>query len=494
MTIRQLRNYIDGRFEDGASTFDKHSPVDHALIAQAHEASREQVDRAVAAAHRALPAWAALPVGQRTDHLLALADGIDRRFDDFLRAEIGDTGKPVSWASQIDIPRGAANFRTFAELARTLDMESYMTDTPDGRQALNYAYRKPLGVVGVISPWNLPLLLLTWKVAPALAFGNTVIMKPSEVTPSTATLLAEVAHEAGLPPGVLNLTHGFGPGSAGEFITTHPDIDGITFTGESATGAAIMRAVAPGVKPVSFELGGKNAALVFADADFEAAVGGTARSVFANCGQVCLCTERVYVQRPIYERFVAALAERARALRIGWPNDADTGMGPLVSREHREKVLSYFALAREEGATVVTGGGVPVFGDARDAGAYVQPTLWTGLPESALHQGRSVRPGLPRGAVRHRGRGHPPGQRHPLRPGRRRLDPGPDPRPSRRAGDEGRAGVGQLLVPARPAHAVRRQRPVGHRPRRRPPFAAFLYRAHQRLHQAVMHNASKDTP
>ena len=199
MTIRQLRNYIDGRFEDGASTFDKHSPVDHALIAQVHEASREQVDRAVAAARRALPAWAALPVAARTDQLLALADGITRRFDDFLQAEIGDTGKPVSWASQIDIPRGAANFRAFAELARTLDMESYMTDTPDGRQALNYAYRKPLGAVGVISPWNLPLLLLTWKVAPALAFGNTVIMKPSEVTPSTATLLAEVAHEVGLP-------------------------------------------------------------------------------------------------------------------------------------------------------------------------------------------------------------------------------------------------------------------------------------------------------
>lgn len=182
---------------------------------------------------------------------------------------------------------------------------------------------------------------------------------------------------------MLNLTHGFGPGSAGEFITTHPDIDGITFTGESATGAAIMRAVAPGVKPVSFELGGKNAALVFADADFEAAVDGTARSVFANCGQVCLCTERVYVERPIYERFVAALAERARALRIGWPGDPQTGMGPLVSREHRDKVLAYFALAREEGATVVTGGGVPMFGDARDAGAYVEPTIWTGLPETA---------------------------------------------------------------------------------------------------------------
>ena len=383
MTIRQLRNYIDGRFEDGASTFDKHSPVDGRRVAQVHEAGREQVERALRAAQRALPAWAALPVAERTDYLLALADGIERRFDDFLQAEIGDTGKPVGWAGKIDIPRGAANFRTFAELARTLDMESYMTDTPDGGQALNYAYRKPLGVVGVISPWNLPLLLLTWKVAPALAFGNTVIMKPSEVTPSTATLLAEVAGEAGLPAGVLNLVHGFGPGSAGEFITTHPDIDGITFTGESSTGATIMRAVAPGVKPVSFELGGKNAALVFADADFEAAVDGVTLSVFANCGQVCLCTERVYVERPIYERFVQALAERARGLRIGWPLEPDTEMGPLVSREHREKVLSYFELARQEGATVVAGGGVPEFGDARDQGAYVQPTIWTGLPEHA---------------------------------------------------------------------------------------------------------------
>lgn len=161
MTIRQLRNYIDGRFEDGVSTFDKRSPVDGRLIARVHEAGRDQVDRALRAAQRALPAWAALPVAARTDHLLALADGISRRFDDFLRAEIGDTGKPVGWAGEIDIPRGAANFRAFAELARTLDMESYMTDTPDGRQALNYAYRKPLGVVGVISPWNLPLLLLT---------------------------------------------------------------------------------------------------------------------------------------------------------------------------------------------------------------------------------------------------------------------------------------------------------------------------------------------
>jgi len=383
MPTKTLRNFIGGRFEDGIRTFDKLNPANGELIARVHEAGRDQVDAAVTAARRALPAWAAMSVKQRTDYLYALADGIERRFDDFLEAEIGDTGKPVGWARQIDIPRGAANFRAFAEIARTLDMESYMTDTPDGRQALNYAYRKPLGVVGVISPWNLPLLLFTWKVAPALAFGNTVVAKPSEVTPSTATLLAEVALEVGLPEGVFNLVHGFGPNSAGEFITTHEDIDGVTFTGESATGAAIMKAVAPGVKPVSFELGGKNAALVFEDADFDQAVAGVANSVFANCGQVCLCTERVYVQRPIFDRFVQALKREAEKLVLGRPMDPATTMGPLVSHEHREKVLSYMRLAVEEGATVVTGGGVPQFGDERDNGAYIQPTIWTGLPETA---------------------------------------------------------------------------------------------------------------
>ena len=236
---------------------------------------------------------------------------------------------------------------------------------------------------------------------------------------------------------MLNLTHGFGPGSAGEFITTHPDIDGITFTGESATGAAIMRAVAPGVKPVSFELGGKNAALVFADADFEAAVDGTARSVFANCGQVCLCTERVYVEHPIYERFVAALAERARALRVGWPGDPQTDMGPLVSREHRDKVLAYFALAREERHRRHRRRRTHVRRRPRRRRLRGTDHLDRPARKRALHQGGSVRPGLPRGAVRHRGRSHPPGQRQPLRPGRRRLDPEPDARPPRGAVDEG---------------------------------------------------------
>jgi aminomuconate-semialdehyde/2-hydroxymuconate-6-semialdehyde dehydrogenase len=255
--------------------------------------------------------------------------------------------------------------------------------TADGRGALNYSVRKPLGVVGVISPWNLPMLLLTWKVAPALASGNAVVAKPSEETPGSAALLAEVMHQAGIPAGVFNLVHGFGPDSAGEFLTTHPDVDAITFTGESATGSAIMRAAADNVKALSFELGGKNAAIVFDDADMDAALDGTIRSVFSNCGQVCLCSERVYVHEARFDEFVGRLKERAANIRIGWPQDAETEIGPLISTAHREKVLSYYQLARDEGATFETGGGVPRFGDERDNGAWIEPTVLTGLSETA---------------------------------------------------------------------------------------------------------------
>ena len=209
-----------------------------------------------------------------------------------------------------------------------------------------------------------------------------MVAKPSEETPSTATLLAEVMHEAGIPPGVFNLVHGFGANSTGDWLVSHPDIDAITFTGESSTGSAIMRAASEGVKPLSFELGGKNAAIVFADADFEAAVAGTMRSVFSNCGQVCLCSERVYVERPIFDSFVAELAQRAKALKVGRPHDG-ADMGPLISHQHRDKVLGYYRLAVEEGATIVTGGGVPSFGDERDGGAFVEPTILTGLADDA---------------------------------------------------------------------------------------------------------------
>ena len=349
-----------------------------------HEAGKTEVDAAVAAAQAALDGpWGRMTVNERTDLLNKVADEITRRFDEFLDAECADTGKPKSLASHIDIPRGAANFKIFADVIKNAPTEAFEMPTPDGRGALNYAVRRPVGVVGVVCPWNLPLLLMTWKVGPALACGNTVVVKPSEETPQTAALLGEVMNAAGIPPGVYNVVHGFGPGSAGEFVTTHPGVDAITFTGETRTGEAIMKAAAHGARPVSLEMGGKNAAIVFADCDFDAAIEGTLRSAFVNCGQVCLGTERVYVERPIFDKFVAALKHGAEAMKVGLPGDATTSMGPLISKEHQAKVLSYYQLALEEGATVVTGGGVPDMGADYAGGAWVQPTIWTGLPESA---------------------------------------------------------------------------------------------------------------
>lgn len=379
-----FRNFVGGEFVGTGQRFPDVNPADGTTVAEVTEADRSLVDRAVDAARAALRGeWGRMPIAQRAALLRRVADGIERRFDAFVEAEVADTGKPASVARSLDVPRGAANFRIFADLIASVGIEAFHTETPDGAGAINYAVRRPLGVVAVISPWNLPLLLLTWKLAPALACGNAVVAKPSEETPGTATLLAEVMAEAGVPAGVFNLVHGFGPESTGEFLTTHPGIDAVTFTGESGTGSAIMRAAAETVKPISFELGGKNAAIVFADADFDAAVEGTARSVFSNCGQVCLCTERVYVERPLFERFVGALAEKARSLRLGWPTEPDTTMGPLISRAHQEKVLSYYALARREGAEAVVGGGVPSFGDRRDGGSWIEPTVFVGLPESA---------------------------------------------------------------------------------------------------------------
>ncbi|MFC0531754.1 2-hydroxymuconic semialdehyde dehydrogenase [Phytohabitans kaempferiae] len=383
MTIA-LRNFVDGAYVDGVGAFDKISPVDGQVTATVHEAGRAQVDAAVAAARRALDGpWGRTTVGERAALLRRIADRVEERFEEFVAAEVRDTGKPVAQARQLDVARAVANFRSFADTVSAHGLDSFLTELPDGQRALNYAVAQPLGVVAVIVPWNLPLLLLTWKVAPALACGNAVVVKPSEETPSTATLLAEVMAEAGLPAGVYNVVHGFGPGSAGELLTTHDGIDGVTFTGESATGSAIMRAVAPAVRPVSFELGGKNAALVFADADLERTVEGLARSVFTNTGQVCLCTERVYVQRPVYDEVTAGLVARAAALRLGRPERPETTTGPLISVAHREKVRSYLDLAREEGAEVLTGGGVPDLGADLAGGAWIEPTLWAGLDNTA---------------------------------------------------------------------------------------------------------------
>ena len=382
--VKVIQNYIDGKYVRGIREFSDVNPADGSVIAQVGEADRELVDQAVQAARRALHGeWGRQGIRDRVARLQKVAEAIDARLDEFVAAEVADTGKPVTLASRLDVPRAAANFRVFADVIKTASLESFQTETPDGKSALNYAIRKPLGVVAVITPWNLPLLLLTWKVAPALACGNTVVVKPSEETPATATLLAQVMQEAGIPDGVYNVVHGFGPNSAGEFLTQHPDVNAVTFTGESQTGAAIMKTVAASVKPVSFELGGKNAAIVFSDCDFEEAINGLGDAAFLNTGQVCLCAERIYVERTIFDRFVDALKHKAESLRIGSPLEKTTDLGPLISKQHREKVLGYFRLAREAGATTVTGGGVPQFGNALDYGFYVQPTIYTGLAESA---------------------------------------------------------------------------------------------------------------
>src|SRR5579863_3702225 len=370
--VKSILNYIDGQLVRGKRDFPDVNPADGSTIAEVSEADSDLVDQAVGAARKALRGeWGRIGVRDRAALLHNIADAIEERFDCFVAAEVADTGKPVALASKLDVPRAAANFRVFADLIKTAGLESFQTETPDGKSALNYAIRKPLGVVGIITPWNLPLLLLTWKVAPALACGNSVVVKPSEETPATATLLAEVMKEAGIPDGVYNVVHGFGPNSAGEFLARHPDVNAVTFTGESQTGAAIMKTVAASVKPVSFELGGKNAAIVFADCDFEEAVDGVSEAVFLNTGQVCLCAERVYVERAMFGRFVEALKRKAENLRIDSPLENSTDLGPLISMQHREKVLSYYRLARAEGATVVTGGGVPEFGSALDRGFYV---------------------------------------------------------------------------------------------------------------------------
>jgi aminomuconate-semialdehyde/2-hydroxymuconate-6-semialdehyde dehydrogenase len=384
--MKQILNFIDGTHTAGQSgkSFRKVNPIDGSLIGMVAEAGRTDIDAAVAAARAALDGpWGSMSVAQRVDLLYGVADGIQKRFDEFLEAEIADTGKPYHLAAHLDIPRGAANFKIFADVVKNVPTEFFEMTTPDNKTALNYALRRPKGVVAVICPWNLPLLLMTWKVGPALACGNTVVVKPSEETPSTATLLGEVMNQVGVPRGVYNVVHGFGPGSAGEFLTTHAGVNAITFTGETRTGAAILKAAADGIKATSMELGGKNPAIIFADADMDAVMAGLKRSVFENTGQVCLGTERIYVERPLFNEVVQRLKAVAESLKPGRPHDDGSNFGPLISVEHRDKVLSYYALAKEQGATIVSGGGIPEMPGELQGGSWIEPTIWTGLPETA---------------------------------------------------------------------------------------------------------------
>ena len=373
-----LANHIDGRATEpiDGTYLDDIDPATGGVHALVPASEAADVALAVAAGKRAFPGWSATPAAERSRILLRIADALEMRLEAFVRAESIDSGKPVRLARSLDIPRAVANLRFFATAILHTGSDLFATDD----RALNYTLRRPRGVAGLISPWNLPLYLFTWKIAPAIATGNTVVAKPSELTPWTAALLAELTAEQGLPPGVLNVVHGLGA-SAGAAIVDHPDVPAISFTGGTATGAIIARTAGPVFKKLSLELGGKNATVVFADVDLDEVMPGIVRSAFENQGEICLCGSRLFVEAPIYDRFVAAFATAVGRLRMGDPLEDATEQGALVSAAHREKVESYIELARELGGEIVTGGGRPAGLPARVAdGFFVQPTVVTGLP------------------------------------------------------------------------------------------------------------------
>ncbi|WP_078392571.1 aldehyde dehydrogenase [Shouchella patagoniensis] len=373
------KNYINGQYKDAVSSkiFENINPATEEVLGTVAEGSKEDVDLAVKAARRALNGrWKTMPLAERSKIIRRIGDIILERQEELANLEALDTGKPVSLANKIDIPRAAYNFHFFADYMTTLGTEAYQQDD----QALHYALRKPVGVIGMINPWNLPLLLLTWKLAPCLAAGNTAVMKPAEWTPMTATVLAEICTEAGVPDGVVNLVHGFGPGSAGEAISQHEDVDAITFTGETSTGTAIMKSAADTLKKLSYELGGKNPNIIFADSNLDEVVETTIKSSFINQGEVCLCGSRIYVERPAYDEFLEKFVAKTKELKVGDPFADDTNVGAMVSKAHYEKVLSYMAIAKEDGGTILTGG-KKAEGFAK--GFFLEPTIVVGLDRQA---------------------------------------------------------------------------------------------------------------
>lgn len=374
--MEHLHNYIGGRLipPQSGRFLDNVNPATGQVYSLIPDSDAADVAQAVAAAQQAFPDWAAAPAETRFRILNRIADLIEADLENFALAESNDSGKPISVARSVDIPRAVSNFRFFATAAMQFASEAH----PMPGQAVNYTLRQPLGTVGCISPWNLPLYLFTWKIAPALASGNCVVGKPSELTPMTAFLLAKVCIEAELPAGVLNIVHGLGP-SAGQAIVEHPSVKAISFTGGTATGRHIAATAAPMFKKLSLELGGKNPSIVFADCDFEQAVSTAVRSAFSNNGQICLCGSRLYVQRPIYERFRDELVRRVSALRVGDPLVSESDLGALVSRSHWEKVQAYLRLAREEGGRVLCGG-EPFQPEGRCSdGFFLAPSIIEGL-------------------------------------------------------------------------------------------------------------------
>jgi aminomuconate-semialdehyde/2-hydroxymuconate-6-semialdehyde dehydrogenase len=380
MSDLKICNFIDGELVEPMSGkyVDNIEPATGKAYSQVPDSDSRDVDAAVAAAEKAFGEWSHTPADKRSRILLRIADLIERDLEKFARAESIDTGKPISLARTLDIPRAAANFRFFATAILHTENEAHVTDG----LAFNYTLRQPRGIAGLISPWNLPLYLLSWKIGPAIACGNTAIAKPSELTPMTAYLLGEIVREAGLPKGVLNIVQGTGP-NVGAAITSHPKINTISFTGGTVTGRKVAEAGAPLFKKISLELGGKNPNIVFADADLDAALTGSVRSSFANQGQVCLCGSRVFVERPIYQDFVARFIDQTSKLKQGDPLDESTEQGAIVNKTQLEKVKFYVELAQKEGGKIALGGSAPQAPNARCRdGYFFQPTVITDLPVS----------------------------------------------------------------------------------------------------------------
>ncbi|MEP6811297.1 MAG: aldehyde dehydrogenase family protein, partial [Chthoniobacterales bacterium] len=373
-----ILNYIGGQFlaPNAGQYLDNIEPATGKPYSRVPDSDASDVELAVAAAEKAFLSWLRTPAEERSRILLRIVALIERDLEKLARAESIDTGKPLSLARNLDIPRAASNFRFFATAILHTENEAHVTDG----LAFNYTLRQPRGIAGLISPWNLPLYLLSWKIAPAIACGNTAVAKPSELTPMTAYLLCEICREAGLPDGVLNIVHGTGP-KVGQAITAHPKVTTISFTGGTVTGRKVAETCAPMFKKVSLELGGKNPNIIFADADLDAAINGSLRSSFANQGQVCLCGSRVFVERPVYDQFVSRFVEKAGQLKQGDPLEADTDQGAIVSQLQLDKVKFYVDLAQKEGGKIALGGHAPEKVNDRCAGGYFfPPTIITDLP------------------------------------------------------------------------------------------------------------------
>ncbi len=374
--MEKLANFIDGKYVAPikGQYIDNFEPATGKVYSLIPNSDEDDVQMAVNAAEKAFPIWSKMSTEERSAILVRLSEGIAARMDEFVQAESKDNGKPVSLAAHVDIPRAVSNFHFFATAITHFSSESHYMDGI----GVNFTLRKPLGIVGCISPWNLPLYLFSWKIAPALAAGNCVIAKPSEITPYTAYLLGKVAKEAGMPDGVLNILHGLG-GSVGDAIVKHPKIKAISFTGGTKTGEYIARTAAPMFKKLSLELGGKNPNIIFADCNFEEMLSTTLRSSFANQGQICLCGSRIFIERPIYEKFKEAFVSKVAATVVSYPSDPKAKLGAVVSQPHMEKILSYIELAKEEGGTILTGGIKEQLEGDYENGYFIRPTVIEGL-------------------------------------------------------------------------------------------------------------------